>query len=269
MDNIEVSVIIPTYEPKDYLWTCLDSLVNQTFDKGRYEIIVVLNGCNEPYQSKIKEYMSMKPSCQFNFMQTDKGGVSNARNIGIDSAKGEYIAFIDDDDYVSPFYLEGLYEKAGANTVSLAYPFAFEDGDEKNQLNYRITEEYNLLSPFEKLEFYKARKYFSGPCMKMIKRDIIGYHRFDKRLKNGEDTLFMFEISDKIKYVSFASKESIYYRRFRSNSATTTNRSTKTKVRDNLVGLSAYFSIYFKNIKGYKFGFFLTRVLGAIRGMFV
>jgi len=269
MDKIDVSVIIPTYKPQDYLWVCLDSLADQTFDKRRYEIIIVLNGCNEPYQSKIKEYISLKPSCQFTFVQTDKGGVSNARNIGIENAKGGYIAFIDDDDFVSPSYLEELYEKAGVDTVSLAYPFAFEDGDINNQLDYRITEEYNLLSSFEKLKFYKARKYFSGPCMKMIKRDIIGAHRFDKRLKNGEDTLFMFEISDNIKYVSFTSKESIYFRRFRTNSATTTGRSTKIKIRDNMVGLSAYFSTYMKNPSGYNFSFFLTRVLGAIRGMFV
>ena len=269
MESIAVSVIVPTYKPKEYLWTCLESLVNQTFDKRRYEIIVVLNGCNEPYQSNIKEYMSMKPSCQFSFLQTDKGGVSNARNIGIDKARGEYIAFVDDDDYVSPSYIEELHVKASVDTVSLAYPSAFDDETEKVQIDYRITDEYNRLFTTEALDFHKARKYFSGPCMKMIHRDIIGSRRFDKRLKNGEDTLFMFEISDKIKFVSFASKKSIYFRRFRTNSATTTIRSTKTKIRDNMVGLSAYFSIYLKHPRNYKFNFFLTRILGAIRGMFV
>lgn len=269
MEELKVSVIIPTYSPKDYLRECLESLANQTFDKRWYEVIIVLNGCKEPYQSTITDFIRKYPVVQFKLIQTDEAGVSNARNIGIDHARGEFITFIDDDDYVSPSYIEGLYEKSGVDTVALAYPFAFEDGSDKIQLNYRITNEYNRLSSFERLEFYKARKYFSGPCMKMIHYDIINCRRFDKRLKNGEDTLFMFEISDKIKYVSFASNETVYYRRFRANSATTASRSTRTKIKDNMVGLSAYVSIYLRNIKGYKFSFFLTRVLGAICGMFV
>lgn len=269
MDKIDVSVIIPTYKPQDYLWVCLDSLADQTFDKRRYEIIIVLNGCNEPYQSKIKAYISLKPSCQFTFVQTDKGGVSNARNIGIENARGEYIAFVDDDDYVSSLYLEELYKMASTDTISLAYPFAFNDGNEKIQLKNRITDEYNRKYTSEKLEFQKARRFFSGPCMKLIHRSIVGDRRFDKRLKNGEDTLFMFQVSDRIMYVSFTSVEAIYYRRFRINSATTTKRSAPQKIRDNMIGLSAYFSIYLSNVKGYKLGFFLTRVFGAIRGMVV
>lgn len=269
MESVKVSVIVPTYRPKDYLWACLDSLVNQTFDHKWYEVLIILNGCNEPYQGSIRDYINAQSNCKISLVQTDEGGVSNARNIGIDNAKGEYIAFIDDDDFVSPSYIEELYDKASVDTISLAYPYAFEDGAESKQLNYRITDEYNRFDSQEKFKFYKARKYFSGPCMKLIHRNIIGNRRFDKRLKNGEDTLFMFLISDKVSYVRFTSKASVYYRRFRSNSATTSNRSAGTKIKDNMVGLSVYISSYLKKPKGYVFSFFLTRVMGAVRGMIV
>jgi len=267
MDEVKVSVIVPTYHPKNYLWVCLDSLVNQTFRTKEYEIIIVLNGCNEPYQTEINGYIERHPSCHFVLKQIDEGGVSNARNIGIDLARAKFIAFIDDDDYVSPSYIEELYNKASEDTVSLAYPFAFSDGVDGIQLENRITEEYDNKYTPEKLQFQEARRYFSGPCMKLIHRNMICERRFDKRLKNGEDTLFMFQISDKIKYVSFTSPNAKYYRRFRQNSATTTKRNVTQKIRQNIVGLSAYFSIYFRNIKQYNFLFFITRVLGAIRGM--
>ena len=53
-----ISVIIPTYRPKDYLWECLDSIVNQTFPKDKFELLVVLNGCSEPWKSQIDKYIS-------------------------------------------------------------------------------------------------------------------------------------------------------------------------------------------------------------------
>ena len=101
---MKISVIIPTYKPQAYLWECLDSLCGQTFPKSDFEVILVLNGCCEPYDGLIKEYITGHPEMQWNYIQTDKGGVSNARNIALSEAKGEYIAFVDDDDYFSESY---------------------------------------------------------------------------------------------------------------------------------------------------------------------
>ena len=105
---MRISVIVPSYKPQSYTWECLDSLCNQTIDKSQYEVIVVLNGCNEPYNAVLKQYLDKHPEINWNYIQTDTPGVSNARNIGIDIAKGEYITFLDDDDFVSPSYLECL-----------------------------------------------------------------------------------------------------------------------------------------------------------------
>ena len=98
---MKITVIIPTYKPGSYLWKCLDSIKNQTFDKVDFELILVLNGCNEPYYTDIKKYIATNfIGYNINFIQTDVGGVSNARNIALDKAKGKYITFIDDDDFV-------------------------------------------------------------------------------------------------------------------------------------------------------------------------
>ena len=124
---MKISVIIPSFKPQGYLWQCLDSICNQTFSKGDFELILVLNGCKKPYDEQIKAYIENHTYVNWNYIQTDVPGVSNARNIALNVAKGEYVAFIDDDDYVSPSYLEELYKKASYDCVSLSHPSAFYD----------------------------------------------------------------------------------------------------------------------------------------------
>ena len=140
---MKISVIVPTYKPQAYLWECLDSIYNQTFPKQDYEIILVLNGCCEPYNKQIKEWLSKHSDLQVQYSQTDEGGVSNARNIALDNVKGEYVTFIDDDDLISPEYLKGLYDKAAPDTISLCYPYAFNDGEIDKQLPFSTTKAFN------------------------------------------------------------------------------------------------------------------------------
>ena len=75
----------------------------------RYELVIIVNGCCEPYLGQIKDHLATFPTkLHTTVVQTDRGGVSNARNMGLDLAKGRYVSFVDDDDWVSPDYLEGL-----------------------------------------------------------------------------------------------------------------------------------------------------------------
>ena len=136
---MQISVIIPTYKPKDYIWQCLDSLDAQTLDKRLWEVIIVLNGCSEPWETEIKQYIQSHPLTNVRLIQTDEGGVSNARNIGLDQAKGEYIAFLDDDDYVSPTYLEALAAIATPDTIAASNTIAFSD--QNAHLPYAIEKE--------------------------------------------------------------------------------------------------------------------------------
>ena len=201
------------------------------------------------------------------FIHIDEGGVSNARNIALNNAKGEYITFIDDDDFISPKYLELLYDKASEDTISLCYPYAFQDGDNHTQLNYRITNTYNRIHSKNKQPFYNARKYFSVPHMKLISRQIIRNRYFDKGFVNGEDSIFNFLISDRMRYVDFTSGEAIYYRRYRPNSAVTTKRSLYSKFKNSCKMMWAYTTILLDSPTKYNYWFYITRILGAIRSI--
>ena len=98
----QISVIIPTYKPGAYLQECIESIGQQTIAKEMFELIIVLNGCDEPYRSNINTLLD---KCQGNInvriLQTDQPGVSNARNMSTDEAQGELICFLDDDEMVS------------------------------------------------------------------------------------------------------------------------------------------------------------------------
>lgn len=263
---MKISVIVPTYKPQAYLWECLDSIYNQTFPKNEYELILVLNGCNEPYNSQIKEWFSKHSDLRVQYFQTDEGGVSNARNIALDNSKGDYLTFIDDDDLISPFYLQELYDTVAPDVVSLCYPYAFNDGVIEKQLPYGITYAYDYYMEHKCTSLSsKVRKFFSGPCMKLIPMSFIQDRRFDVRFKNGEDSLFMFLISDKIKKVAFTSKDATYYRRYRDNSAYTRGKTKREIISNKMSMIKAYISIYLKKPQKYSLLFFITRLLGTLR----
>lgn len=266
---MKISVIIPTYKPQNYIWECLDSIKNQTFPKEDFELILVLNGCNEPYYSQIKEYINQNLNgYNINFIQTDTGGVSNARNIALDVAKGEYVTFIDDDDYVSSSFLEELHKVATPDVVSLSNAVAFSDGNISN-----TTYSFNLSKEFKKKSMHgiqplsRCRRYFAGPWMKLIHRDIIKDRRYDIRFKNGEDSIYMFLISDKIKSVGFSSSNAIYYRRYRDNSAVTQKRTVSQKFVNAMKMIREYIKIYAKAPYSYSFEFFITRILGTVKSI--
>lgn len=264
---MKISVIIPTYKPGDYIWECLDSLKNQSMDKSDYEVIIVLNGCCEPYYSSIKEYLDSQMA-EFNviYIQTDTGGVSNARNIALDHASGEYVTFLDDDDYVSEEYLSLLYECASPETIALCCPYEFDDKTGK-QLDSPYSGTYEKLSPKGRQPYGRSKKYFSVPWMKLIHRDMIGSRRFDAGLKNCEDSLFMFLISDKFRYVDYTSPKAIYYRRQREGSAVAAEGGKWTIIKHRLQLCCYYTGIYFRRPAAYKFSFYFTRLLAACNSM--
>src|SRR5699024_7335683 len=108
-DMIKVSIIVPVYGVEEWLSRCLDSLVNQTLND--IEIIVVNDGSPDNSQAIIDEYERKYPDMVKGY-QKENGGLSDARNYGMKYATGEYIAFVDSDDYVDLTMYEKLYLKA-------------------------------------------------------------------------------------------------------------------------------------------------------------
>ena len=105
----KVSVIVPVYNVEEYLDKCLDSLVNQTLKD--IEIIVVNDGTKDNSQEIVDRYVKEYPKMVFSYIK-ENGGLSSARNFGMKKATGEFIGFVDSDDYVEYDMYEQLYNKA-------------------------------------------------------------------------------------------------------------------------------------------------------------
>lgn len=259
---MEVSVIIPTYKPQKYIYECLESLKNQTLNKELFEVLLVLNGNKEPYYTDIKKWIEDNDLKNFKLFYSEVAGVSNARNVALDLSQGEYVVFIDDDDYVDNSYLEELLIKnkeIGKNGIVVTEYIRFRDSDKK--IDSKVT--YN----FKSNTILSTRKVFSMVCIKSIPKKIIGNTKFNIKYKNGEDALFMLEISKNIKIVKKIDKKVFYWRRIRDNSAYFRKKSKKEIIKNHFSLMREYSKFLFK--KGYNKIFVFIRILALIKGMLI
>ena len=152
--------------------------------------------------------------------------------------------------------------------MSLAKPIAFYDESGREWPEYPITLVYDRYVKSREITPSKVRRYFSGPWMKLIPMSFIQGKRFDKRFTIGEDTLFMFCISDRIKNVCFAESDAVYYRRYREGSLLMSKRGYKKRLSNQLRLLKVMSGYYFPNFWKYNFKFSLLQFASVVKGIF-
>ena len=257
---MNISIIIPTYKPGSYLKDCLESINNQTMDKKCFEVIIVLNGVIKPY---IEYIYSLTKMYDFNsvVIPTETPGVSNARNLGLSRTQGEYVCFIDDDDKISPSYLENLYSKATPNNIVASNVKAFYNNSNKTENDYIALAYKKLINKNSPLSVFKGRKFMSSSCCKIISRRIIQDVRFDTNLKIGEDSVFMAKISKKVKSIVLSDSSAIYYRRLRAGSASRVKQPILKKCNIVCKLLKKYTKML---TPSYNIPFIATRIVAAL-----
>ena len=257
---MNISIIIPTYKPGSYLKDCLESINNQTMDKKCFEVIIVLNGVIKPYIECIYNLTKMY---DFNsvVIPTETPGVSNARNLGLARTQGEYVCFIDDDDKISPSYLENLYSKATPNNIVASNVKAFYNNSNKTENDYIASAYKKLINKNSPLSVFKGRKFMSSSCCKIISRRIIQDVRFDTNLKIGEDSVFMAKISKKVKSIVLSDSSAIYYRRLRAGSASRVKQPILKKCNIVCKLLKKYTKML---TPSYNIPFIATRIVAAL-----
>ena len=113
---MKISVIVPVYKAEDYLRECVDSILAQTMSD--LEIILVNDGSPDNSQLIIDEYVSAYPD-KVKAIAVDNGGQGRARNFGIDMARGDYLSFIDSDDYLEADAFEIMLNAADENDADI------------------------------------------------------------------------------------------------------------------------------------------------------
>lgn len=258
-----ISVILPTYNPSDYIFDCFRSLNQQDFSFDNFEVIIVLNGDKYPYKEmladKLHEY-----SFNYNLIYSENKGVSIARNIGLDYSKGDYIAFIDDDDYVSDNYLSDLYRIANDESIAVCEVVAFGNKSSSFFLdNYLHKHHENVI-----FELARFRSILSVPWAKLIPRSVIGMTRFKVGITNGEDALFVTSCTAGIKYLC-CSKKASYYVRMREGSASRRKVSFVHLCHNTVLLLYEYLKVFMSKPHSYSVKLFAARFPGVIKNFFI
>lgn len=118
-DNIKISIVVPVYNVESSLGCCLDSLLNQDLPDNEYEIILIDDGSSDNSFEICNTYASKRK--HISVYSQENGGASVARNRGLEAANGEYIFFVDSDDYIAENVLKGLYDKALKNECDILF----------------------------------------------------------------------------------------------------------------------------------------------------
>lgn len=261
---MKISIIIPTYNPGNYIKECLQSINAQNLPKEDFEVIIVLNGEINGQKTYLQELLK-NFDFEFQLLTTYEKGVSKARNIGLEHAKGYYICFIDDDDMISHSYLKNLLTLASPNKIvaSNVKTFMHDLSEQRDDYITRAFEKYTSKSKV--LNLWKGRTFMSSSCCKIISKDAISNIKFNETLSVGEDSVFMTKISKNIKEITLASSDTIYYRRLRVGSASRTKRSFRTRV--NIV-IHLWIE-YAKLLKPkYNFAFVMSRIAATGKKLF-
>ncbi len=208
-----ISVIVPVYGVEEYLPACIDSIIAQTYEN--LEIILVDDGSPDNC-GKICDAYAEKDS-RIKVIHKENGGVSSARNAGLDIASGEYIGFVDSDDTANTNMFESLYaelEKNGAD-VSVCGHTRIERGEKSHDEQTKTLS----FSPEEAIKNILIGKYFCGQLWnKLFKFELLKKVRFDESLYVYEDMLFSVEAILKSKKICY-SNEPLYNYFIRETSA--------------------------------------------------
>ena len=181
MRETQVSIIIPVYNAEPYLRQCLDSVLGQTFTN--FEVVLVNDGSTDNSGFICQEYARL--DSRFKYFEKENGGVSDARNSGLDLARGDYVTFLDADDFLFEDYLEKLYiatTLSNADIMIGGYSrfdgsdfYFYKDHFKRDSLvSFTSTQAIQFLDSMLDIQFFN----FSTACGKLFKRTLFKELRF-------------------------------------------------------------------------------------------
>ena len=193
----EISIIVPIYNAEKYLVRCLDSIKAQNFTD--WECILVNDGSTDNSEALCERYAD--EDSRFRLINKINGGVSSARNAGLDVAKGTWIAFVDSDDFVDPDYLTIPENLQNCDIVQKSYDKLKKNGQTKCHLPFR---DGCVLNDRISLYRFFINKRNNALWDKIFKRTLIGDVRFDTSIAIGEDFMFQTVLIQKTNLYGFS-----------------------------------------------------------------
>lgn len=209
MSTPVISIIVPVYNAEKYIRKCVNSILTQTFVD--FEVLLIDDGSVDDSGRICDEY-SLKDK-RVKVFHKINGGVSSARNLGLDNCRGRWVSFIDADDYISPDFFDCDYSNA-VDVIQKSYSIIYE---EKNLIVQKPVRS-NIIKSRKEFLFFYVRNRTNALWDKIIRRDLIGNRRFDTTVKVGEDFLFFLSLIKDVTKYSF-NDLGCYFYNIRSGSA--------------------------------------------------
>lgn len=179
MTNVpsRISIIVPVYNVENYLTKCLDSLVNQSY--RNIEVLVVDDGSKDKSAEIIKSFALKYPE-KIKAFTKENGGLSDARNFGIERATGDYIGFVDSDDYVTETMFEEMLLLAEKHQAKMVI-CNIQKVDENGQVTQKLTQLPNMQEKInleDHFSVFSDISYFA--CNKLFRKELFEHKRFKK-----------------------------------------------------------------------------------------
>lgn len=221
----KVSVVVPVYNSAKYLKECLDSIAGQSFLD--WEAVLVDDGSSDESPSILDDYAAR--DARFKVIHKVNGGVSMARNDGLDAATGDYVLFVDSDDYLAPNALEVAYTTAQNENADVVITDHWNWKESGSELEHHFfAKEFVARTPEEiaavqRMLLYKGYSpypsdscsyMFSALWSKLIRRNLLVQNaiRFSPKLKLYEDGLFALQVFEYALVVAYKHVPTYHYR---------------------------------------------------------
>lgn len=212
---MKISIIVPIYNVEMYLEKCINSILNQTLND--FEVIMINDGSTDKSGEICNKYGMIDP--RIKIIHKKNGGLSSARNAGLDVAKGEYIGFVDSDDYIDKQMYQKLIDesiKSDSDIVICDMKYNLK-GKDINQTRF---EDFGIINRNEALIKYFNHKYFKSHAQnKIYKKELFNNIRFPEG-KLFEDVAVFYKLLYKSKRISFVNEKLYIYNQENVNSIT-------------------------------------------------
>lgn len=203
---IKYSIIMPVYNAEEKLDISINSIIKQTYTN--WELILVDDGSTDNSLKKMEKYKKLDDRI-FIYHQ-ENSGPGSARNHGISKSTGDYISFVDSDDYIEKDYLSLINQKIKQEFCDLIFISMVNEKANGTIINVINTNKYSGYSQNEILSLEIMGIVPWGPCSKIVRKEIIQNSLFSD-LEVGEEIIYSYEIIKKSKKISFIDKPLYHY----------------------------------------------------------
>ncbi|MBT2678822.1 glycosyltransferase [Bacillus sp. ISL-35] len=193
-----ITIIIPIYNSQRYLDKCLDSVINQSFSD--IEIILVNDGSSDE-SGKICDEYKQKDS-RIKVIHKENGGVSSARNVGLKMATGDFIGFVDSDDYINKEMFKVLFNDIKENDCDVSICNWYYEIDGELRLDKTMLKDYKVLNNISAIEELLKDSFKGFLCNKLFKKELFSNVKFEHDLTMCEDYLAVYQVLKRAKRVS-------------------------------------------------------------------